>query len=86
MKGILGKDLLGLEQLTAEQIKPAPPLNTGVSGHCIIGIAAVKAGPGDAGSGGEGPRSPAAAGHERMLILMDIEALMSSAEMGLNMS
>jgi len=53
-------------ELSREQIKPAPQLNSSVDAGFITGIGAVKNG--DA---------------ERMLILMDIEALMSSADMGL---
>lgn len=53
-------------ELVADQIKPAPELNSSIDAGYITGIATVKAGEA-----------------ERMLILMDIEALMSSAEMGL---
>lgn len=59
-------------ELTKEQIKPAPELSSSVDASYITGIGAVKQaqadGPGEA---------------ERMLILMDIEGLMSSADMGL---
>jgi purine-binding chemotaxis protein CheW len=57
-------------QLGKEQIKPAPELNSSIDASYITGIGAVKNGQGDDAS-------------ERMLILMDIEGLMSSAEMGL---
>ena len=57
-------------ELTPEHIKPAPELNSSIEAHYITGIGAVKNGQ------GENER-------ERMLILMDIEALMSSADMGL---
>jgi purine-binding chemotaxis protein CheW len=57
-------------QLGKEQIKPAPELNSAIDASYITGIGAVKSGQGDDAS-------------ERMLILMDIEGLMSSAEMGL---
>ena len=57
-------------ELRSEQIKPAPELNSSVDAAYITGIGSVKSGQGDAEA-------------ERMLILMDIEALMSSAEMGL---
>lgn len=57
-------------ELTREQIKPAPSLNSGVDGSYITGIGTVKTGHGETES-------------ERMLILMDIEGLMSSADMGL---
>ena len=49
-------------ELTREQIKAAPELNSNVDGNFITGIGSVA---------------------ERMLILMDIEGLMSSADMGL---
>ena len=59
-------------ELSKEQIKPAPELSSSVDASYITGIGAVKQaqadGPGEA---------------ERMLILMDIEGLMSSADMGL---
>jgi purine-binding chemotaxis protein CheW len=57
-------------ELGREQIKPAPELSSNVDASYITGIGAVK--------NGQGETEP-----ERMLILMDIEALMSSAEMGL---
>jgi purine-binding chemotaxis protein CheW len=53
-------------ELSRDQVKPAPELNSSVDANFITGIGAIKNG--DA---------------ERMLILMDIEALMSSADMGL---
>jgi len=56
--------------LTRDQIKPAPEISSNVDASYITGIGAVKSGSGDNE-------------RERMLILMDIEALMSSAEMGL---
>ncbi len=57
-------------ELGREHIKPAPELSSQIDAHYITGIGAVKNGSGDDAS-------------ERMLILMDIEALMSSADMGL---
>ena len=57
-------------ELSREQIKPAPTLTSSVDSSCITGIGAVKSGQGENES-------------ERMLILMDIESLMSSADMGL---
>ncbi|MDE2612691.1 MAG: chemotaxis protein CheW [Burkholderiales bacterium] len=60
-------DVLELRQ---EQIKPAPELASSVDSGYITGIGSVKSGQGEQES-------------ERMLILMDIEALMSSADMGL---
>jgi purine-binding chemotaxis protein CheW len=56
--------------LGREQIKPAPELSSGNDASFITGIGAVKTGSGDNE-------------RERRLMLMDIEALMSSAEMGL---
>jgi purine-binding chemotaxis protein CheW len=54
-------------ELSKQQIKSAPEMNSSVDASYITGIGAVK------GSDGA----------ERMLILMDIEGLMSSADMGL---
>ena len=60
-------------ELGKDQIKPAPELNSSVDASYITGIGAVKT-PGQGDDGKDG---------ERMLILMDIEGLMSSADMGL---
>lgn len=60
-------------ELSREHIKPAPEMNSSIDASFITGIGAIKSGQGQ----GEGTDK------ERMLILMDIEALMSSAEMGL---
>ncbi len=60
--------------LNKEQIKPAPELRSSVDASFITGIAVMKTG--QAEKRGD-KRS------ERMLILMDIEGLMGSAEMGL---
>jgi purine-binding chemotaxis protein CheW len=60
-------------ELGKDQIKPAPELNSSVDARFITGIGTVKAG----GAGDDGKDA------ERMLILMDIEGLMSSADMGL---
>ena len=57
-------------QLGSESIKPAPELNSSVDASYITGIGTVK--------NGQGEKEVA-----RMLILMDIEGLMSSADMGL---
>ena len=57
-------------ELTRDNIKPAPELNSAVDSSFITGIGTVRQGNGDDAS-------------ERMLVLMDIEGLMSSAEMGL---
>ena len=57
-------------ELSSDTIKPAPELSSAVDSGFITGIGAVKNGSGDDAC-------------ERMLILMDIEALMASADMGL---
>ena len=57
-------------ELGAASIKPAPELSSAVDSGFITGIGAVKNGNGEDAT-------------ERMLILMDIEALMASADMGL---
>lgn len=57
-------------ELHKDQIKPSPELNSSVDASFITGIGTVKSGQGEQES-------------ERMLILMDIEGLMSSADMGL---
>jgi purine-binding chemotaxis protein CheW len=55
-------------ELGKDHIKPSPQLNSSVDANFITGIGTIKNGQGEG---------------ERMLILMDIEGLMSSAEMGL---
>jgi purine-binding chemotaxis protein CheW len=57
-------------ELSKDHIKPSPELNSSVDASFITGIGTVKSGSGENES-------------ERMLILMDIEGLMSSADMGL---
>ncbi len=57
-------------ELSREHIKPAPQLNSSVDASFITGIGTIKNGHGESEA-------------ERMLILMDIEGLMSSADMGL---
>jgi purine-binding chemotaxis protein CheW len=57
-------------QLGRDQVKPAPEMSSSVDSAFITGIGTIR--------NGQGADST-----ERMLILMDIEALMSSAEMGL---
>ena len=57
-------------ELGKDHIKPAPELACNVDASYITGIGTIKSGQGESES-------------ERMLILMDIEGLMSSAEMGL---
>lgn len=54
-------------ELGREQIKPAPEMNSSIDASFITGIGTIKSGD----------------DKERMLILMDIEGLMSSAELGL---
>ncbi|MCY7315381.1 MAG: chemotaxis protein CheW [Rubrivivax sp.] len=56
--------------LSRDHIKPAPELNSSVDANFITGIGTIKNGQGESQS-------------ERMLILMDIEGLMGSADMGL---
>ena len=56
--------------LGKDHIKAAPELNSSIDASFITGIGSIKTGQGEKDS-------------ERMLILMDIEGLMSSAEMGL---
>jgi purine-binding chemotaxis protein CheW len=55
-------------ELGRDHIKPAPEMGSSVSSSFITGIGSVKSGSDE---------------QERMLILMDIEGLMSSSEMGL---
>ncbi len=57
-------------ELSRDEIKPAPEMNSSIDASYITGIGAVKNHQGEKGA-------------ERMLILMDIEGLMSSADMGL---
>ncbi len=57
-------------ELHAKDIKPAPEMSSAIDACFITGIGAIKNGSGDDAA-------------ERMLILMYIEALMASADMGL---
>ena len=66
-------------ELGRDNIKPAPEMNSSIDASFITGIGTIKNGP----SQGQGQGEGASVDKERMLILMDIEALMSSAEMGL---
>jgi purine-binding chemotaxis protein CheW len=59
-------------ELGADHIKPAPELSSGVDSSFITGIGSVRHGHGQGDGAGD-----------RMLILMDIEGLMSAADMGL---
>jgi purine-binding chemotaxis protein CheW len=56
-------------ELAPEQIRPAPEFNSMLDASYITGLGSVKSG------GGDGP--------DRMLILVDIEKLMTSADMAL---
>jgi len=66
-------------ELAGAQIKPAPELAAGIDARYITGIATVAA---DAAAKTDG-RADTRAAEPRMLILVDIETLMSSADMGL---
>ena len=57
-------------ELSKDNIKPSPEMNTSMDASFITGIGTIKSGQGETES-------------ERMLILMDIEGLMSSSDMGL---
>jgi purine-binding chemotaxis protein CheW len=57
-------------ELGRDHIKPAPEMNSSIDASYITGIGTIKSGHGENEA-------------ERMLILMDIEGLMSSADMGL---
>jgi purine-binding chemotaxis protein CheW len=57
-------------ELTKDEIKPAPEMSSAIDSGFITGIGSVKNTSGDDKN-------------ERMLILMDIEGLMSSADMGI---
>ncbi|HVR53779.1 MAG TPA: chemotaxis protein CheW [Pseudorhodoferax sp.] len=60
--GIVVDSVSDVLQLQADQIRPAPEIETTVDASCIVGLGAV---------------------NERMLILLDIERLMSGMDMGL---
>jgi purine-binding chemotaxis protein CheW len=60
-------------ELNAEQVRPAPEFNSMLDASYIVGIGSVKA----VGQGDEGQEA------ERMLILVDIEKLMTAADMAL---
>jgi len=66
-------------ELASAQIKPAPELAAGIDSRYITGIATVAADAGAKTEAKSDSREPA----QRMLILVDIETLMSSADMGL---
>jgi purine-binding chemotaxis protein CheW len=63
-------------ELAAEQIRPAPEFNSMLDASYITGIGSVK-------SGGEKSAEESDARADRMLILVDIEKLMSSPDMAL---
>jgi purine-binding chemotaxis protein CheW len=71
--GVVVDSVSDVLELSRENIKPSPELNSSIDASYITGIGTIKVGQGQ-GEGGD---------KERMLILMDIEALMSSADMGL---
>ncbi len=66
-------------ELGRDHIKPSPEMNSSIDASFITGIGTIKNGQGQ----GQGQGEAGGTDKERMLILMDIEALMSSAEMGL---
>ena len=61
-------------ELGADHIKPAPELASGIDSGFITGIGSIK---------GSQAKEAGETATERMLILMDIEGLMSAADMGL---
>ncbi len=63
-------------ELAPEQIRPAPEFNSMLDATYITGIGSVK-------SGGEKAAEDSDKQADRMLILVDIEQLMSAADMGL---
>jgi len=68
--GVVVDSVSDVLELEAEQIKAAPEFNGAIDASFITGLGTLNSG--DKSSGGE-----------RMLILMDIERLMKSADMGL---
>jgi purine-binding chemotaxis protein CheW len=60
-------------ELSKEQIKPAPQMSSAVDASFITGIGTIQS----------GDKKEGEKGTERMLVLMDIEGLMSSTDMGL---
>lgn len=68
--GVVVDSVSDVLELKHEQIRPAPEFNGAVDATYITGLGSVKQGEGESQT-------------ERMLILVDIEKLMSSADMGL---
>jgi purine-binding chemotaxis protein CheW len=68
--GVVVDSVSDVLELAAESIKPAPEFNSLLDAGTITGLGAVKQGVGEEAT-------------ERMLILVDIERLMSSADMAL---
>jgi len=68
-------------ELGRDNIKPAPELNSSIDASFITGIGTIRNSQGQ--GQGQGQGEGASTDKERMLILMDIEALMSSDDMGL---
>ena len=73
--GLVVDSVSDVMELTREQIKPAPALASTIDAGFITGIGTARHSAAADGAG--------APDSERMLILIDIEALMSSADMGL---
>ncbi len=69
-------------ELSKDEIKAAPAMSSSVDASFITGIGTIRSGEKSNDRHGE-KSSTADTSSERMLILMDIEALMSSADMGL---
>jgi purine-binding chemotaxis protein CheW len=69
-------------ELSKDEIKAAPAMSSSVDASFITGIGTIRSGEKSNDRGGE-KSSNTDTSSERMLILMDIEALMSSADMGL---
>jgi purine-binding chemotaxis protein CheW len=69
-------------ELNKDEIKAAPAMSSSVDASFITGIGTIRSGEKSNDRNGD-KSSTADTSSERMLILMDIEALMSSADMGL---
>jgi purine-binding chemotaxis protein CheW len=69
-------------ELSKDEIKAAPAMSSSVDASFITGIGTIRNGEKSNERGGD-KSSTTDTSSERMLILMDIEALMSSADMGL---
>jgi purine-binding chemotaxis protein CheW len=69
-------------ELSKDEIKAAPAMSSSVDASFITGIGTIRSGEKSTDRHGE-KNTTVDSSSERMLILMDIEALMSSADMGL---